>query len=170
MAWKAVHPDLTEEVTPIEGGPSFTVGFWPPREAERLNVLLSDLKQPGEISPHDDYDAYIKSIGLTLEAVWDMAKYGVRGWSGFGDFAPAFEEIESGRFKHKALADASVRLLYVNKLLIAVATKCWLFNSLTEEQRGKSDWRSGSSTTSPSTNAAGAAPATHPKTEESPSD
>ena len=167
MAWKAVHPSLTEEVRIPEDGPTFTIGFWPPREAERLRVVWARLKKPDEeLDPIKDFDRLVEKGNVGLDLYRAMCRWGVRGWTGFGDVSCSTEEIEIDGRKHPSLTPEGLDAMYVNQLLVAVGLRCMAFNFLTEDQRGKLDWRSGSSTTSHSTNAAGAAPATHPKTTE----
>jgi len=160
MAWKAVHPDLTDEVTPVEGGPTFVVQFWPPSIAAKLEVMLSRIRKPGrELDPVADYDELLMDSGISLEAFKEMARYGVRDWRDFGDIRCETEEVVLDDMRHRRLTAKAVHTLHVNKILLAVAFKALLFNTLTEEQRGKFDWRSGSSLTSRDTSAAGAAPA-----------
>lgn len=174
MAWKAVHPSLTEEVRVLDDpdSPVFKVCFWPPKIAAEIEVRLARLRKPGrDLDPVNDYDLLLKESGLSLESFELMARYGVAGWSGFGEFECQTEsETIDGR-AHSRLTPDSLHLLHVNRLLLGVAMKALLMNTLSEDQRGKFNWRFGSSMTSRDMNAAGAAPASQPtRTEASPSE
>lgn len=152
MAWVAVHPDLTQEVQvpEEEGAPLFTVGFWPPREAERFKMTWADMQRT-ELDPVDQQDAYLKAVNINYEVARDMVRFGVRGWSGMRgadgkEMAPEFDA--EGR-----LSEASLDLLYVNNLLAALSIKAFLFNVLSEDEKKKASLQSGSVTSSSDTDA-----------------
>ena len=174
MAWVAVHPDNTTEVQVPEGkGPWFTVGFWPPREAERFNMMLEKIQKPlEELDPVRDQDEYMKAVGLNYDTFRNMVAYGVRDWRDMVDvegepFLPHFEEaVEIDGRPHKALSDASIDDLYVNRLLVAVALKCWLFNTLTQEEKKTSGLQLQSSSSTLPTSA----PSVTPSSEGPPSE
>ena len=169
MAWKAVHPGLTEKlrIPDEDGAPTFELGFWPPLEAEKMKVVRERInRSAANVDPVKDFDRMLAESGIGLESYRSMCRLGVRGWTGFGDFEPQTEEVVVDGRRHVALKDDSLHLLYVNHLLVAVGLKCFLFNILTEDAKGNLDWRYGSSTTSRSIDAAGAAPATHQETTE----
>ena len=150
MSWSAVHPDMTTEVRiPDEdGAPVFTLGFWPPLVAERLGALIAFVRKPRDLDPIADLPAFVKASGLELAAFQDMVRYGVRGWTGWGDLkAVLVPETFDGR-EHKRLTEDGVVALHANKLLVAVALKAMLFNILTEEEKKTSDWQSGRSSRS----------------------
>ena len=153
--WLAVHPDMTADarVPDEEGAPTFSIGFWPPRESERLGVLLTRLRKPRADADPDDLDALVKESGLSLDAFRDMARYGVRGWTGFGSVVSSVEEVEIDGRKHKRLTADAVNALYVNRLLIPVALKAMAFNVLSEAEKKTSGSPFGSSTKSPGTSA-----------------
>lgn len=163
-----VHPDQTDDTTPVEGGPTFTIGYFPPKVSARIDVMRARMRRPDEqMDPVKDYDLLLEQSGISIDAFSEMCRYGVRGWKNFGELKCELETDEDG---NKRLSEVCVRALHLNKLAVAVGYKALLYNHLSEEERGKSEWRSAFSTTSPDTNAAGAAPASPAnKTEPSPS-
>lgn len=161
MAWRAVSPDLTEEarLPDEEGAPSFTVGFWPPRESERFGALLVKLRKPADgLDPVKDYEAYAREIGLTFDVYRDMAKFGVRGWSGL-DLPPAkTETVKIYGVDHVVLSDESLHWLGVQRLLGVVALRAFAFNVLSEAQKKTSNSPSDSPSSTSHTDAETATP------------
>lgn len=171
MAWKAVHPDLTEKVRLPADGPEFELQFWPPLEAERINALTSNLRKPSrkdekEIDAFENPDELVKRAGYSYELIRDMARYGVRSWSGFGDIPCATETVEIDGKKHVRLTAESLAVLHANKLLVAVALKAQLMNILSEDQKKTSGWLSSSDSSTSPTDAADVTPSESPKTTE----
>lgn len=146
MAFKAVHPDNTDTVRLPDGADEadqaeFTVGFWPPREAERFHAMLDEMRKPSqELNPVTEQDDYLKAIGLNYEVACDMVRFGVRGWSGLEDadgkaIAPDVGSVTIDGRVHPILGDGSIHMLYVNRLVAVLAMRCWVFNALTPAQK-----------------------------------
>jgi hypothetical protein len=153
MTWKAKHPDNTEDVRVPEDGPTFTIGFWPPLLADKVKRNAREWMKQGD-APISDEEGERRFL-LTR----DMVRFGVRGWKGL-EPAAAFESIEYGGRRHSALTEASIDLLYANKLFDAVALAAWGVNSLSEDAKKKSDSPSPSQPSTLHTAAPSASPAT----------
>lgn len=175
MAWKAVHPDLTEDVRipDEEGAPTFTLGFWPPREAVRLSVLakawIQRQQRTQALDPEKDQEELLRCSEEDRKLFTEASRWSVRGWSGLEIPCATTQETIEGR-QHAALAPAALAVLFHSHVIRDVGLAAINYNVLSGETRGKSERRSGSSSTSPDTSAAGAAPATIPHSTESPTD
>lgn len=139
MPWRAVHPAMTEERSiPADDAdaPTFTLGFWPPLEAEKAKLYVSAVRRrkdddEEELSPEDA----AKRASADLRAFWNMARFGVRGWVGLGEIACETETVQVDGRAHVALTDASCEALYHAGLLLPVALECWKYNNLTDEEK-----------------------------------
>lgn len=143
MAWRAVHPALTEERrVPAEDpeAPTFTIGFWPPLEAEKAKLYVSKLRHPKKAVEADETaEQLLRQSGIDLAAFWAMVRHGVRGWEGLGDIPCKTEVVRIDGRDHTALSDESLQVVYHNGLLVALALECWKFNNLTEEEKKTSN-------------------------------
>lgn len=177
MAWAAAHPSAFEtlRIPDDEGAPSFDIGFWPPREAERLAVLMSKMRKPArDIDNITDNAELIALCGLSFEVFRDMVRFGCRGWTGFktakGETIPSeTEQVEIDGRKHTVLTNECLHILGVNKLTVAVGGKCMAFNMLSEAQKKTSAWRSDSPSSQSPTDAADATAPEPPQTTSTPS-
>lgn len=147
MAWRAVHPALTEERrVPAEDpeAPTFTLGFWPPLEAEKAKIYISKVRRQntGGTLPEELH----RRAAIDLEAFWAMTRFGVRSWSGLGELPCKTEKVTLDGREHVVLTDESLQILYHSGLLLPVALECWRFNSLTEEEKKTSNSPSNSTT------------------------
>lgn len=138
MTWRAVHPSLTQDIRVPEddpNAPTFTIGFWPPLEAEKAKLYVSKLRkqQSGE-SPESAEDL-LRRARIDLQAFRDMARFGIRSWHGLGELAAAVEYVEIDGRPHAALTQESCDILYHSGLLLPAALACWKFNNLTEEEK-----------------------------------
>lgn len=141
MTWRAVHPSLTEERRVPQDdadAPIFTLGFWPPIEAEKAKIYISKVRRMNS-SPASEADELSRRASADLEAFWAMARFGVRGWSGLGGLSCLTESVRIDAREHVALTDESLQILYHNGLLLPVALECWKFNNLTEEEKKTSN-------------------------------
>ncbi len=164
MAWKAVHPGLTEKVRVPADGPEFELQFWPPREAARINLLQTKLHSvSGKLDFVKDYERVIEMSGLDHDNLETICRFGVKGWAGFDAIECKTEEVEIDGRKHTALTKESLLVLHVNKLLFGLATKCCLMNWLSEDQKKTSSLRSESSTATSTTPAASVIPNSPPE-------
>lgn len=139
MAWRAVHPSITEpRRIPSDDptGPVFTLGFWPPLEAEKAKIYVSKVRRA---SGGTDIAELVDRARVDLDAFWSMARFGVRGWSGLGDLVSATERVSIDGREHVALSDDSMQVLYHSGLLLPVALECWRYNSLTDEEKKTSN-------------------------------
>ena len=137
MTWRAVHPCLTEDRRVPEADPDapiFTIGFWPPLEAEKAKIYISKVRRMNSTSA-SDADELSRRASADLEAFWAMARFGIRAWSGVGDLPCVTENVRLDARDHVALTDESLQILYHNGLLLPVALECWKFNNLTEEEK-----------------------------------
>ena len=135
MTWRAVHPSLTEERRiPADhaDAPTFTLGFWPPLEAEKAKIYISKVRRAHNLDPATEREELMRRAGVDLAAFWAMARFGVRQWSGLGDLPCHTETVKIDGREHHALTDESLQVLYHNGLLLPVALECWRFNSLRE--------------------------------------
>lgn len=128
-----VDPDSTTTAT--VGGVEFVIGFWPPREAERIGACIRRSRKLGEDSP----DGHL----LAFEANWIAVQYGVRSWSKWDGGPDASKEVSEedihGR-KHKRLSDKATEALYRSGdgfWDLALAAFRW--NNLQEEEKKRSD-------------------------------
>src|SRR3990167_6474696 len=117
MSWLAVHPDQTAKVRVHDDteAPEFEVGFFPPRESERISVIAQGLHKPVDLDPIANQEEFAKLSGLEFTFWREVAKWGVRGWSGAEQPASVGTEKIDGR-EHKALSPESIEVLYVNGL------------------------------------------------------
>ena len=159
MPFPLMHPDLTEKIRVPEEGPEqllVEVGYWPPREDVRIRAKIPSLSTPDKkLDPIADMEAYVHQAGLDFDVLRDAVRWGVRGWEGATLEAVTVGTLIDDR-KHLMLSPESIEALYHSRLLVVVGMKAILFNLLSEEERGKSGWRSSSST---STNPTPAEPA-----------
>lgn len=137
--FRFVDPDNTREtrIPDEDGAPTFTLGFWPPRESDRLQVAIARMSKMGDADPVADMNEAVKRSGIALDTFMDMVRYGCRGWSGIA-FQSGTVEVEIHGRKHKALDQRSLDALYANRLLVAVALECMRFNALTDEEKKRS--------------------------------
>lgn len=138
MTWRAVHPSLTQEVRVPDDDPSaptFTIGFWPPLEAEKAKLYVSSLRRTQALGDAESGEVILRKARVDLHAFRDMARFGIRGWSGLGDLACATEKIEIDGRLSIALTEESCDILYHGGLLLPVALACWRFNNLTEAEK-----------------------------------
>lgn len=163
MAWTAVHPQntTTERVPDVEGAPTFTFGFWPPLEAERFHTIIrrnAGKQDDGAVGSEE----FERAIANQHEHTNRMVAFGVRGWSGFlvdGVEVPcSTEEVEVDGVKVVRLTKTSLDFLYANKLRGELALKCYLFNTLSEDQKKTSGLRLNSASSTTLTDAPSAPP------------
>lgn len=167
MPWIAAHPDNTmtirlPEEAPREEQGEFTLGYWPPRLAEKFSRTLSELSDPDrKLDPVEDQKQYLESINLDFDLAMEMVAYGVRGWDGVEDasgnpIVPGRVERTFDGRKFEALDEGSLEFLYTNRMIGVLALKCQLFNYLTDEEKKRSALQSGLSSSTRPTNAKGA--------------
>lgn len=118
----------------------FVVGFWPPREAERFQLLLDEMQRPPkQVDIIEDQDEWARRAGLSIDRIWAMVAYGVRDWDGIElhgqPFRPEFESVEIHGRTHQRLTDACVHVLWATRLLNVLALKCMQFNSLSDVEK-----------------------------------
>lgn len=132
-----VDPDNTHSarIPDADGAPTFTLGFFPPREAERLGVVIAKIKKIGDVDPIADIDKAIESSGLSLDVYMTVVRYGVRGWSWPGGKSPEMGVEKIGKHEYPVLEQKSVDALYRSKLLFLVSLACLKFNTLQEEEK-----------------------------------
>ena len=154
MPWKAAHPASTTtanlpEDADAKDQATFTIGFWPPFIAEKLNVLRAEITKPGpDLHPIRDANAFAEATGLSIAWYRTMVKYGLRDWKGVEidgkevKIDTKTEEID-GR-KHTAVSEEHIDVLYHGSLLVALGMKCWVYNVLSEVQKKEFDLQSAS--------------------------
>lgn len=139
MTWLAVHPSNTETVTlPADtpGAPTFVIGYWPPRIAERIHAEMARLRKHDK----DDQDLTVTPAQFlaTVESRYELTRlmviYGVRGWEGLTPTAETIELDLDGR-KHPCLTQDGLVLLHANKLVGELALACLRFNVLTAAEK-----------------------------------
>ena len=146
-----VDPDGTTTAE-IEGV-SFTVGFWPPRESERIARDIAVL----QAAEDKDSDAWKDRSAVLCRR---MVQYGVRGWAGWeGAPEAVFEDEEIHGRKHKRLDPRLLDGVALSGALQALALACLGWNNLQESEKKTSGEPSGSGTTSQRTDARPAAAA-----------
>src|SRR5688500_12128733 len=109
MTWRAVHPSLTKELRVPEDdpdAPTFTIGFWPPLEAEKAKLYISKLRRQ-QADQGDSAEDLLRRARVDLHAFRDMARFGVRNWTGLAELAPSIEQIEIDGRQHVALTEES---------------------------------------------------------------
>ena len=149
MTWRAVHPSLTEDrrvPTDDPTAPTFTLGFWPPIEAERAKIYVSRARRARPIDELEDAGEIVKRATTDLEAFRTMARFGVRGWSGLGALACSTVVVTTEGREQVVLSEEALDTLYHSGLLLAVALECWTFNNVTEAEKKTSSSPSNSST------------------------
>lgn len=166
--WLGIDPDLTKDVRVPEedGAPTFTIGFWPPLVAERLNLAMVRIRKiqgddEEEIDLVKDFDKALQRSGVSIEAYQDMCRYGVRGWTGGVIEAELETEKIAGR-EHQVLSHRSVEVLYKGGLLLAVGLEAMRMNVLGETEKKRSDSPSSSATSTSPTPAPSATPTVSP--------
>lgn len=122
-----VDPDATTTVE-VEGV-TFTIGYWPPREAEGIAAGFNRLRQmPDKDSP----EAWEYAAGLYRR----MVQYGVRGWIGWeGAPEPVLEDVEIHGRKYRRLDQRLLDGVSLSGALMAVARACLDWNTFTVEEK-----------------------------------
>src|SRR5689334_17633907 len=118
MTWRAVHPSITEErKIPADdpSAPTFTLGFWPPLEAEKTKLYVGALRNSTDAPADPELAA--KKANQDLQAFWAMARFGVRGWSGIGSLLCSTEKVQVDGREHVVLTDDACQILYHSGLL-----------------------------------------------------
>lgn len=133
-----VDPDAT--TTAEVGGVTFTIGFWPPREAERIGALVRRSRKLGEDSA-EGYDSAFEANRIAVQ-------FGVRGWAKWEGGPDAAKELGSetihGR-AHPRLSDKATDALYhvPGGAFWSLAVAAFRWNSLQDEEKKRSDSPSG---------------------------
>ena len=126
MALRFIDPDTTTTVE-VEGV-TFTIGFWPPREAEKIGAAIAAVRR------HADPESEA-ARAAALDAHSRMIQYGVRGWSGWeGVEAKMDAEAIHGR-EHPKVPEKVLRALYLNNALWPVGLACLRWNNLSDEEK-----------------------------------
>lgn len=151
MALRFIDPSSTRSVE--IAGVSFTIGFWPPRESERIAAGIKAVKA------HQDHPDSQEARDLALEVHRRCVRYGVRGWEkweGGPDASAAIETEEIYGVKHQVLSEPIVHALYINDAIWPLAMACIRWNNLDDEEKKRSDAPSESQDKTPDTHASGA--------------
>lgn len=122
-----IDPDNTTTFT--HEGVTFAIGFWPPREAERIGGAIKAVRA---LDPESD-EGRAKSIDLHMA----MVEWGVRGWTGWDAF-PAKDHVQTERIHgqdHTRLSTKAVRALYLNNAIWPVGLAALRWNNLSEEEK-----------------------------------
>jgi len=124
MALRFIDPDAT---TTVEvDGVAFVVGFWPPREAERIGAGIKAVQR---IEDKDSEEA--REAGFDVHR--RMVQYGVRSFAGQVDGAIESEKIH-GR-EHPKVSDRTLHQFYLNNAIWPLGLACLKWNNLSEEEK-----------------------------------
>lgn len=124
--FRFIDPDTTTTTT--IAGVTFTVGFWPPRESERIAAGIAAIRNIAEQESAQAREG-------RLEVYRRMVQYGVRGWEGWeGAPAPNLEDEEIHGRKHKRLAARLLDGVSLSGALEALALACLQHNNLQKEE------------------------------------
>ena len=125
MALRFIDPDNT--TTCEVDGVSFSIGFWPPRESEKIGAGIAAMKK----LPPDSEEARAAALDLHQR----MVRYGVRGWSGWEgvESKPETERIHG--HEHPIVSEKVVRALYLNNAIWPLGLACLRWNNLSEEEK-----------------------------------
>mgnify|MGYP001568730432 CR=1 FL=1 len=125
MALRFIDPDAT---TTVEvDGVTFTIGYWPPREAEKIGAAIAAIRKSSDDRESEEARA------ASLDAHWRMVEYGVRGFTDAPDKAIESEKI-NGR-EHPRVSDRVMRQLYLNNAIWPLGLACLQWNNLSDTEK-----------------------------------
>lgn len=124
MALRFVDPDAT--TTAEVDGVKFTIGYWPPREAERVEALRAALRK----CPNKDTE---EARGIGLEVHLAMVEYGVRAFD--GQPADAFVRETVRGIEYTRVSSKVLRQLYINDAIWPLGVACLQWNELSELEK-----------------------------------
>lgn len=126
MALRFIDPDATTAVE-VEGV-TFTIGYWPPRESQKIGAGLAALRK------HEDGNTEA-AREAALDVHRRMVEYGVRSWSGW-DGVPG--EVETERIHgrdHARVPSRILSALYLNNAIWPIGLACLKWNNLSEVEK-----------------------------------
>ena len=124
MALRFVDPDST--TTTEVDGVVFTIGFWPPRESERIEALRSALRRC-------DDKASEEARGIGIEVHLLMVEYGVRAFTDQPEGAVGKETIRG--IEYSRVSGKTLRQLYLNDAIWPLGLACLRWNELSEAEK-----------------------------------
>ena len=124
MALRFIDPDAT---TTVEiDGVTFTIGYWPPREAEKIGALIVEAQRHADKTSEP-------ARAASFEVHRRMVEYGVRAFPGAPPDAFGKESIH-GR-EHVRVSEKVLHQLYMNNALWPLGLACLKWNNLSEEEK-----------------------------------
>ena len=123
MALRFLDPDAT--TTAEVDGVVFTIGYWPPREAEKIGAGIAAIRKVGQDTE--------EARRMAFEVHRRMVEYGLRAFD--GALAGAIEtETIYGR-THPRVSDRVLHQLYLNHAIWPLGMACLKWNSLSEDEK-----------------------------------
>ncbi len=129
MSARYVDPSSTS-VVEVQGV-KFTIGFWPPSKADRVNLALAKVRRLGAVDfLTADPEVACSAIGLNRDVLEEAVRHSVRGWEWEG--APPAVVVDG------VLSSDCVDAIRLSGLILELSTKCMAFNTLDEEEKKSS--------------------------------